>query len=298
MTKITLLSTSLAAMLVALLPATPAQALELVTFVSSTGSGAACTRASPCGNFQNAHNATLPGGEINCLDSGPFSGAFITNSITIDCAGTGAKVFFDAFVVGAPDIVVRIRNLTLNGFSSGTIGIDFQNGAVLFVENCVIESFNGAPGIGIMFEPSASARLVVTETIINGSGVISGPTAGTGGGIVVRPQPGRTAQVSLERVTAADNNFGIAADGFNSTGGINMTIANSTVHRNPQGGIVACQLFGAGVQRRRRTFVSGKQLRRSQRHQRHVLGFVRAEIAGKQQVEGREAALVGGPLVE
>ena len=88
------LSASLAATLVALLPAALAQANQ-VSFVSSTGSGTACPRAAPCNNFQAAHDATSPQGEINCLDSGPIGVAnTITKSITIDCAGTAATTLF------------------------------------------------------------------------------------------------------------------------------------------------------------------------------------------------------------
>jgi hypothetical protein len=72
MTKFALLSLALAAILVALLSAGPAQASNAVSFVSSTGTSMICTRAAPCGNFQAAHDVTLAEGEIHCLDSGPF----------------------------------------------------------------------------------------------------------------------------------------------------------------------------------------------------------------------------------
>jgi hypothetical protein len=68
MPKIALLSAGLAAMLVALLPAAPAQALNDTSFVSSTGGGTACTRAAPCSSFQAAHDATFDNSQINCLD--------------------------------------------------------------------------------------------------------------------------------------------------------------------------------------------------------------------------------------
>jgi hypothetical protein len=42
-----------------------------------------------------------------------------------------------------------------------------------------------------------------------------------------RRASGGSAQVNLERVTVNGNAFGIAADGSNSTGGINMTIAEN-----------------------------------------------------------------------
>src|SRR5258708_20978965 len=92
MRKIVLLS-AVSAMLVAMLPG-PAQALNLRSWVSGTGSGTTCSRTSPCANFQTAHDATVAGGEINCVDAGDFTnGLFgtpvvISRSMTIDCGGT------------------------------------------------------------------------------------------------------------------------------------------------------------------------------------------------------------------
>ena len=73
MKTIVLLSASLAAMLVSLLAATPAQATSPKTFVASTGGGTVCSRAQPCADFGAAINAADTGGEVNCLDSGPSS---------------------------------------------------------------------------------------------------------------------------------------------------------------------------------------------------------------------------------
>jgi len=225
-----LLSGGLAAMLVAWLP-DAAQALDNVTFVSSTGSGTQCTRAAPCATFQVAHDQTFPGGEIKCLDSGPYFGASISKSITIDCDGTT-----NAFIVNAAGIVVRIRNLSINGVLTTNSGIDFINGAALFVENCVIQNHTVvAPFVGIRFRPSApGSQLVMTDTVLssNGSGT-------TGGGIVVSPQAGGSARVTLNRVTVTKNVFGIAVDGTGSTGGINMTISDSVSSGNSQDGIIA-----------------------------------------------------------
>ena len=110
MTKLVSLSAALAALL-ALLPAAPAHALPVKTFVSSTGSGTTCSFAAPCADFQTAHDATSPGGQIACLDSGHFVGANITKTITIDCAGTSATTY--GFTVNGAGIVVTIRNLTM-----------------------------------------------------------------------------------------------------------------------------------------------------------------------------------------
>ena len=135
---------------------------------------------------------------------------------------------------------MRIRNLSiLNFFSVGSIdGINFQSGAALLIDNCVIENFNiSSPVAGIRFRPSApGSQLVVTNTIINYSGTIGGAT---GGGIIVSPQAGGNALVSLNRVTTAKNVFGIVADGTGSTGGINMTISDSVSNGNSQDGNIA-----------------------------------------------------------
>ena len=56
---------------------------------------------------------------------------------------------------------------------------------------------------------------------------------------MIRPGAGGTGQVVLDRVNAAGNVFGIAVDGSTSTGGINMTIADSFSSGNSQDGIVA-----------------------------------------------------------
>jgi hypothetical protein len=223
------------AVIVALLPATPAQALNSKSFVSSTGSGATCTRAAPCTDFGTAALVTQSGGEIDCLDSGPFDGGLFTKSVTIDCASTEAMTV--GFAINGPGIVVRIRNLTMNGLggsgsSASGGGIDFQDGAALFVENCVIQNLSTN---GIKFRPSSpGSQLVVTDTALSNNG-----SGSTGGGILVSPQSGGSARVELERVSVGKNVFGIAVDGTGSSGGINMTIADSVLSGNINDGLVA-----------------------------------------------------------
>jgi hypothetical protein len=139
MRKFVVLSASLVVMLVALLAAGSAQALNSVSFVKSTGSGTACTLAAPCSGFPDALAATREGGEIHCLDSGQVIGTTINKSLTIDCAGQATIT--NNMTINAPGIVVTLRNLTLSGLAGNEFGIDFQNGAALLVENCVIENY-------------------------------------------------------------------------------------------------------------------------------------------------------------
>jgi hypothetical protein len=213
------------------MPTAPAQALNDVSYVSSTGGGTACTFAAPCLFISDAVAATTPGGMVTCLGSGAIWGGTVDKSITIDCGGSTAWARTIIQINGA-GIVVRIRNLTINGVNTGgPAGINAFNMAALFVENCVIMNFF----TGIKFFPSApGSQLVVTDTAVSGNGAGS-----TGGGIVVVPSSGGSAQVTLVRVTAGKNVFGIVADGTGSTGGINMTITDSVSSSNSQDGLVA-----------------------------------------------------------
>jgi hypothetical protein len=231
MSKFVVLSASLVVMLVALLAVRPAQALDNITFVKSTGGGTLCTLAAPCGTFPDAQTATAEGGEIHCLDSGYVVGGNISKSITIDCAGSATVT--GAFIVSGTGIIVTIRNLTFSGVYRYVAGIQFFNGAALLVENCVIANYTYSAGI--RFGPSSpGSKLVVTDTMVRGSG-----SGSAGGGIVISPQSGGSAQVVLNRVSVDKNIFGIVADGSGSTAGINMTITDSVSSGNLNDGIIA-----------------------------------------------------------
>jgi hypothetical protein len=231
----------------------PAQAAPR-TFVSGTGSGAACTRAAPCATFQAAHDATDAGGEVNCVDAGEFSAVVISKSITIDCNGTlggiaaGGGGLFDGLVsIASANIVVRLRNLTINGKGTGLVGVNFANGAALFVENCVIANFNGGAsgeGIGIKFQPisGTAAELYVADSIIASNGL-----AASGGGIIIQPAGTATARVTVERTRVENNTYGIFANGIGATGTIAMQIHNSVAAGNVNDGISAFTASGAST---------------------------------------------------
>jgi len=206
------------------------------TWVSSTGGGTACTRTAPCALLSAAQTATLPGGVISVLD--PFDdsiGITITKSLTIRAEGVDGGATSTPAVGGAwivvsagPSDVVTLEGLHFNG-----AGIQFNSGAYLHVVGCVITNDSDSGQAGIGFAPNGASKLSVTDTAISNMG------AGTGGGIVINPASGGSARVALKRVTVNGNAFGIAADGTGSTGGINMTIADSMVGGNAQDGIIA-----------------------------------------------------------
>src|SRR5262245_51358709 len=122
MRKIAILSAGLGALLACMLPGTSAEAQAPTNFrswVASNGTDSLCTRDQPCGTFLAAHNATVAGGEINCVDAGDFSKGSplsISKSITIDCGGTFGATIMGNIQVSGTGIVVRLRNLSLQGF--------------------------------------------------------------------------------------------------------------------------------------------------------------------------------------
>src|SRR5437588_12234778 len=65
--------------------ATPAGAFGLQAYLSRTGSGTACTLASPCASMSTAITAAGAGGEVICLDKSNYSSVVINFSITISC---------------------------------------------------------------------------------------------------------------------------------------------------------------------------------------------------------------------
>jgi hypothetical protein len=132
---------------------------------------------------------------------------------------------FDIIVqAGASDVV------TLEGLQLNCGGIAFDSGGQLQVVRCVTTNNNLSGSAGIKFRPNGASKLSVTDTVISNMG------SGTGGGIVINPQSGGSARVNLERVTVNGNAFGVAADGTGSTGGINMTIADSMIGGNANDG--------------------------------------------------------------
>ena len=172
------------------------------TWVSGVGDDAnPCSRTAPCKTFAGAISKTAAGGEINTLDPGAFGAVTITKAITISSEGFEAGVLAsgtNGVVVNAgPNDIVTLRGLDLQGLDTGLNGIRFLAGKALHVENCTIERFSG---YGIDFEPTTSgAQLTVSDTLLRNN------RGGAGGGVLVRPAAGISANATFERIVASRN---------------------------------------------------------------------------------------------
>jgi hypothetical protein len=170
-----------------------------------------CTRVAPCKTFAGAISKTAPGGEIDCLDPGGFGAVTITKSITIDCGAGQVGSILAAGTNGinvsaAATDVVRIRNLSIQGVTTGSTGILATTMGALYVENVVITGFNVGNAAGIRFQPTnASAKLFVTDSIMDHNGI----STTTGGGIVVVPGAAGSANVQITNTKLVDNSIGL-----------------------------------------------------------------------------------------
>ena len=259
-----LLMTLVGLSLTFLMRAAPSHAQATRTWVSGVGDDAnACTRTAPCKTFAGAISKTAPGGEIDCLDAGGYGAVTITRSITIDCgAGQVGSILAAGtnginVAAGATDIV-RIRNLSIQGVASGSTGILGTTMGALYVENVVITGFNAGNGAGIRFQPTnASAKLFVTDSVMDHNGI----STTTGGGIVVVPGAGGSANVQIANTKLVDNSIGLQlvsngpmtvmvqggmvatndGDGIRATATapLNLTIAGTSVVNNFSNGVLA-----------------------------------------------------------
>jgi hypothetical protein len=140
MTKMAYALVLLFAMIICSLHADPAQAQRV--FVGATGTDAnPCTFALPCRTFQHAHDVATANGEIDVLDPAGYGPLTITKAINIQghgfsgisvaSGGTGININ-----AGATD-KINLNGLLIDGAGVGALGISFNTGGSLSVNNCV-----------------------------------------------------------------------------------------------------------------------------------------------------------------
>jgi Right handed beta helix region len=229
--------------LTAALSAAPACAQARRTFVSPTGSDSnPCTITAPCRNLQAALAQTAAGGEVSILGTAGYNGGTtvtITQAVSIvnedgyeagiNVPSGGAGIVISA---GASD-AISLRGLTIEGAGVGVHGIQFNTGASLTVENCVIRHLSQN---GIFFIPNASSQLWVSHSLVSDN---------ANDGIFVAPSGSGTVSAMFNHVEANNNSVaGIDMDGEGSTGTVKGTVSNSVASGNNDVGFVALTASG------------------------------------------------------
>jgi hypothetical protein len=224
----------------AALSSSPADAQNVRSFVSAAAGsdGNACTRSAPCRTFAGAITKTNAGGEISTLDPGGYGPVTITKAISIvggfGEAGVLVPSGSTAITVsaGAGD-VINLRGLVIEGAGLGSIGIRFLSGGALNIQKCVIRNLLDG---GIFFTPSSNSYLYVTDTLISD---VTSNSISVGAGAVLVGGSASMVKAEFTRVSVENSWFGITASGFDSTGSVAVTIADSAVTGSQRNGIEA-----------------------------------------------------------
>jgi hypothetical protein len=217
--------------LAATLPAAPATAQNVRSYLSGHGNDANnCRYTTPCHTFTGALAKTNSGGVISILDPAGYSAVTIDKAISIVNEGIGeAGITFVGAGTGitinaGPNDSVILRGISIDGAGLGTTGIQFNTGASLTVENCVVRNVTAD---GIDFRPTASSNLSVSNSLLadNGNNGINVMLSGSG-----------TVTAVFNRVQANNNgNIGIFLEGDISTGSLKATVYDSVAAHNATG---------------------------------------------------------------
>jgi hypothetical protein len=211
--------------LLSALYAAPAHAQATRTWVSGVGDDAnPCSRTAPCKTFAGAISKTAVNGEINCLDPGGFGAVTITKSITLDCHEVYGSVLVsgtNGITINAPAGKVVLRNINIDGLTTGLKGISIVAAASVFLEDLMIMEFT-QQGISDLRAGSGN-RLFVRNTVVrNNTGAGIGAGAGT------------TSNTILENVHSVGNGFGVAA-----AIGNHVMVSRSVMSGNATAGVEA-----------------------------------------------------------
>jgi hypothetical protein len=194
----------------------------------NTGASPPCNPQMPCDTFANALSVTSAGGEINCVDNGSYGAVTITQSVTIDCGGQLGTIDVsgstNAITINDANVMVKLRNLTVNGNGGSGFGVLVSNAAAVTIEACVLQDFNSINGAGILAEPASSLQLNVTDSLIANN------SASGNGGIVILPTGSANVNFVLDRIRVESNPVaGIWVQGNLSSGVIKGFIRDTVV---------------------------------------------------------------------
>lgn len=218
---------AVAATLAACFAASPALALNAVSYVSGKGAdaGVCATQATACRTFSYALTQTKSAGEIKAIDAAnygaPVGGLVINKSITITgVPGAGIDMTSPdtAIKVSAGGIaVVTLRRLELNGQGVGANGVFVQSAKRVYITEVSVRNFTG-DGIGLG-NNGGNASATISDSVVTNNGFI---------GVRIEPPGGASLKANIERVTSNDNGH----SGFLSSSTATTTIVDGIAEGN------------------------------------------------------------------
>jgi hypothetical protein len=229
--------TLMAAMVVLAVSSTPgyAQNSSWRSFVSSAGNDANnCKLATPCASIARAVTVTPDTGTITCLDphQGNY-GVYLDKSMTIDCEGGSLYLLTISL---PPTATAVIRGLAFDNGNGSSVSVLIAGAGSVVLDR--VRVFRGSVAC-VDAAPTGPLGLTIVDSAMSACG-----SGSTGAGVLVKPQPGGSARVTLERTHVSASVFGVAIDGSNSSTGINATVSESVLSNNSQVGLVATSSAG------------------------------------------------------
>jgi hypothetical protein len=233
----------LATVVVALLPAAPAQAAAARTFLSAVGSDSNnCSNVTtPCRHLAAAYAATAANGEIYVLDPANYGSVTITGPVSIEGHGWASI----APVSGQAAITINansgdkinIIGVVLDGTAiTNTTGIQFNAGGSLTVRDSVIRNFTNS---GISFQPNSSilSQIFVSNTLVSDNG---------GNGININPFSLGSTNAVLDHVELQNNaSAGLVAQTISQT--VTVIVSDSVSANSAADGIFASGSGGTPI---------------------------------------------------
>ena len=209
-------------------------ALSNRVFVQSRGTDTdACTLTAPCRSFSYAMTQVVPGGEIIALDTAGYGTFTINQSVSV-FAAPGATAFIAVgsggtgiTITAGPIDHVVLRGLALSG-AAASLGIDFEAGAQLSVENCIVDGFDGtgtASGIRIYRMGGSGVTMRIDRSTIRHCAY----------GIFAQAPSGGLVTVTFSNSTSSENN----SNGFYASDNAKVVATDSVFANNGGIGVIA-----------------------------------------------------------
>jgi hypothetical protein len=242
-----------------LLAAAPSAFAMQRTFVSSSGTDAnvtaGCSFAMPCATFATALGVTDPGGEIVALTAGNYASVSVDRSVTLTAnpgvhAGIVSATTDTAITIGASDIKVTLRGLTVLGGARGIYDRGYSN-VLVIVERCHFERAGVAIRTdGIVLPHATGIKIRVSNSVFqrNGTGiwmdggqldVVRSRIIDNGTGIVgsATNAPEATLISVSDSVIVGNSQDGIYLNGNSQSSSLDLAVTRSTISQNARYGI-------------------------------------------------------------
>lgn len=230
----------------------------------------------PCRNIQAGITKVQAGGEVVVISSGSYQPFTVNKSVTVVAApgehvGISVSSGHGAVINAGATDSVTLRGLTFNWIGgSNNNGIEFNAGAVLHVESCVV---NGFPGAGIL---SNAPKLFVKDTTVRDGGNFAGIALGASSGIVTASiencrveglgiagigiLAGDNSMVTIRNTVSSGNGTGFQADPNTVGATVEMNLENCVAANNSFAGIFADGTPGTSIIRVSNTTVTNNNI--------------------------------------